>query len=176
MLQLSVPNYHSSIMFTNLQSLPLKILKVSILFVGAATLVASMLVIFDPFKQQPVLRDKKRVTDLQQYLDLVAAYNMTEPIAPFSSSETLKQVGTAESGCALTTEHCTITNDSCANLRFILPDATLDLPQDPQTGTKAKTGYAVMQESSGKITFIACGSETKEIEEGRVFEKNKPTR
>jgi hypothetical protein len=63
----------------------------------------------------------------------------------------------------------------CLNLRYILPDPSLDLPQDPQVGTVSKTGYGVVLEAPGKIKIVACHSENSQIEEGREFEKELST-
>jgi hypothetical protein len=140
-----------------------------VIFVASLLLFAG--VIFDPLKVQPHFRDLKRAEDVVTFQNWIREYLASPAALRTGISSDMMQIGLSKSGCALQTERCSIPSDGCINLRQIVPDITLDLPQDPQFGNKDKTGYAVVFIPPDIVKVVACHAETHTIEEGSANAK-----
>jgi hypothetical protein len=68
------------------------------------------------------------------------------------------QLGTAASGCAISTGGCTATVSACLDLSTPLVKYLKNIPVDPN-GIAASTKYSAVVDTNGIVTIKACGTE-----------------
>ncbi|MDE2025660.1 MAG: hypothetical protein KGJ07_04155, partial [Patescibacteria group bacterium] len=81
--------------------------------------------------------------------------------APAGLSTIEQQLGTATTGCAISTGGCGVTATACLDLATPLAKYLKALPIDPLTATynAGTTGYSALKDSNGIVTIRACGTE-----------------
>jgi prepilin-type N-terminal cleavage/methylation domain-containing protein len=127
-----------------------------------ATLLVVVFVALNPGGRLQAARDARRSSDVDSILTAVHQYvidnNSTYP-AGLSTVE--QQLGTATTGCAISTGGCGVTATACLSLGTPLAKYLKSIPVDPLTSTynAGTTGYSVLKDSNDIVTVRACGTE-----------------
>ncbi|MEI6533577.1 MAG: prepilin-type N-terminal cleavage/methylation domain-containing protein [Candidatus Roizmanbacteria bacterium] len=114
----------------------------------------------NPSKRIADAQNARRSTDIDQILSAVHQYIVdNNGTIPSGISATELQLGSATSGCAISSGGCAVTTAGCLDLSSILAGYLKSIPADPLPALSAggKTGYSIMS-SSGIITVRACGA------------------
>ncbi len=108
-------------------------------------------------------RDARRFTDVETILTAIHEYivdNKGSFPAGLSVGMSETQIGSAASGCAVSTGACAVTTAACVNLTTPLASYLASIPIDPSlVSTSTKSNYSVVITSSGIVTIKACGVE-----------------
>lgn len=127
-----------------------------------ATLLVVVFAAINPSNRLKQARDAKRTSDVDAILTSIHEYIIDNTgNAPAGLSSVQQQLGTATTGCTISSGGCTVTATSCLNLTTPLVKYLKSLPIDPLTSTytAATTGYEADQDSNGIITVRACAGE-----------------
>jgi len=128
-----------------------------------STLAVVVFVALNPGQRLKDSRDARRTTDVDSLLTAVHQYIVDNKSAsPGSLSTVEQQLGTAASGCAISTGGCSVTAAACLDLSTPLAKYLKSIPVDPlstPTYSDGKTGYTAIQDSNGLVTIRACGTE-----------------
>src|SRR5690349_9240278 len=113
-----------------------------------ATLLVVVFVALNPGGRLQQARDARRTSDVDSILTAVHQYIIdNNSTAPTGLSTTEQQIGTATTGCAISTGGCGVTADSCLDLTTPLAKYLASMPIDPLGGTtytSGKTGYSAV--------------------------------
>ena len=126
-----------------------------------AILAVVVFVSLDPVTRFKNARDARRRADTQSILTAVHQYivdnNGTLPSGITTSD---LQLGTAGSGCTVSTGGCSVATASCLDLSTLLAKYLKSVPIDPSlASTSTKTNYSVVKDSNNIVTVKACGTE-----------------
>lgn len=128
-----------------------------------AVLAVVVFVALNPAQRFKDARDARRATDVETLLSAVHSSivdNKGTMPAGLSAGMSEAQLGTAASGCAISSGGCSVTTAACLDLATPLAAYLKTIPVDPtSTYTSAKTGYSVVVDSNGIVTVRACGTE-----------------
>lgn len=134
------------------------------LLVVIAIIVALAVVVsvaLNPGQRLKDSRDARRTTDLDSILSAIHQSIVDNKGANPAGLSTLeKQLGTASSGCAISTGGCSVTAVACLDLGTSLSKYLKSIPTDPLDGTAGTTKYSAIQDSNGIVTVSACGTGT----------------
>lgn len=121
-----------------------------------------VLVALNPAQRFEDARDARRSTDVETILSAIHTSIVdskgTLP-SGLSAGMSEVQLGTASSGCAVSTGGCAVTTAACLDLTTPLVKYLASIPMDPNGGTAATTKYSVVVNSNGIVTVKACGTE-----------------
>ncbi len=127
-------------------------------------LAVSVFVALNPSKRLIDARDARRTSDIDTILTAVhesIVDNKGTPPGTMTSGMTEKQLGTAVTGCAISTGGCSVArNTDCIDLSAALNKYLKSIPVDPKSGTAALTNYSVVMDTNGIVTVKACGTGT----------------
>lgn len=123
-------------------------------------LAVTVYVALNPTKRLSDARDARRTADIDAILAATHQYIVDNKGAlPTGVSTTTElQIGTAASGCTVTTGTCN-TGAACVDLSVPLASYLKTIPVDPKTGTASSTLYSIASNANGIITVKACGAE-----------------
>lgn len=127
-----------------------------------ATLAIGVFVALNPSQRLKDSKDARRRTDVANVLTAVHAYIVDNGGAlpsGLTAGMTESQLGTAASGCTVSTNGCAATATACVDLSTPLAAYLKDIPYDPSTGSAAETNYSIVVDSNGIVTVKACGAE-----------------
>lgn len=125
-----------------------------------ATLAVVVFVALNPGQRLKDARDARRTSDVDTILSAIHSSIVdNDGTAPAGLSTVEQQLGTAASGCAVSTGGCTVTAAACLNLTAGLAAYLKSIPTDPNGGTTAETNYSAIMDSNGIVTIRACGTE-----------------
>jgi prepilin-type N-terminal cleavage/methylation domain-containing protein len=128
-----------------------------------AILAGAIFVAIDPARRLHETRNARRASDIATILDAIKTYQVDNEGSHFGTiaglgDNVLTQLGTASSGCVRACGSDT-TDTACVDISAMGSNYLTAVPFDPQGGTAEKTGYALIKDSNGALTLIACGSE-----------------
>lgn len=118
-------------------------------------------VALNPSKRIKDAKDSRRASDVDSLLTAVHQYIIdNKGTVPAGIDTTMRQLGTAVTGCTISNTFCTVTPTSCLDLSAttLLGKYLKSIPVDPN-GTAALTQYAVTADVNGIVTVTACGTE-----------------
>lgn len=129
-----------------------------------AILAAAIFVALDPLQRFQDARDSRRSSDLTNLLSAVKTDQVDNGgsyIAAIAAltADSYYIIGTDANGC---NAGCTaqVTQAACADLTGIVTEGYLSaVPQDPSSGTAAKTDYYIMRSTEGTVEVGACDPE-----------------
>lgn len=127
-----------------------------------SALAVTVFVALNPAQRLKDGRDARRTTDTENILSAIHTYivdNKGSLPAGLTAGMAEKQLGTASSGCAVTTGGCSTGAVDCVDLSTPLAAYLKSIPQDPNGGTAALTKYSVTVDTNGMVTVKACGTE-----------------
>lgn len=127
-----------------------------------STLVVVVFTALKPGQRLQDARDARRSSDVDTILTAIHSYivdNKSALPTGLTAGMLETQIGTAGSGCAVTTGGCNATGSACVDLSTPLASYLKEIPTDPKTGTAAQTGYSVVVNSNNIVTVRACGAE-----------------
>lgn len=129
-----------------------------------AILAIAVFVALLPSKRLSDSRDAKRRTDVETVLSAIHSYIVDNGGAlptGLTAGMVEKQLGTATSGCTLSTNGCNVVaTGACVDLSTPLAKYLKTIPIDPNaTASAALTTYTVIVDSNGLVTVRACSSE-----------------
>jgi prepilin-type N-terminal cleavage/methylation domain-containing protein len=108
-------------------------------------------------------RDSRRYTDVASILTAIHEYivdNRGALPSGLTAGMSETQIGSAGSGCAVTTGGCNVAASACVNLTTPLAAYLASIPVDPSLASdSAETNYSVVVNSNGIVTIRACGVE-----------------
>jgi prepilin-type N-terminal cleavage/methylation domain-containing protein len=132
-----------------------------ILIIGI--LAVSVYVALNPAGRLADARNATRSSDVQTILTAIHAYIVDNKGAlptGLSAGMVEKQLGTATTGCTISTGGCNVTGAAdCVDLSTPLAKYLKSIPVDPNGGTAALTKYSVVVNTNGIVTVKACGAE-----------------
>lgn len=136
------------------------LIELLLVIVIISILAVTVFVALDPAKRIKDARDARRATDVNSLLTAIHEYIIdNKGSAPSGLSSTEKQLGTAASGCAISSGGCAVTTAACLDLSTVMAKYLKSIPTDPNDGTDATTKYSAVQDSNGIVTIRACGTE-----------------
>lgn len=128
-----------------------------------AILAGAIFVAIDPARRLNETRNARRASDIATILDATKKYQADNEGVHYSTIAALTvgeyyQIGTASTGCAIA---CGLENtqSACVNINGMGTNYLALVPVDPNNGTTAQTGYAMVRDSQGAITVLACAPE-----------------
>jgi prepilin-type N-terminal cleavage/methylation domain-containing protein len=136
-----------------------------------AILAIIVLVALNPVLRFQQSRGARRSTDVETILSALHLYisdntgalptNVTRGMAE-------RQLGTAGTGCAISTAGCAVVNTACLDLSSSLAPYLKTIPIDPsESSTSGRTGYSIVVDSNGIATIRACLAEEAQIHSSR---------
>jgi len=132
-----------------------------ILIIGI--LAVSVYVALNPAGRLADARNATRSSDVQSILTAIHAYIVDNKGAlptGLSAGMAEKQLGTASTGCVISTGGCNVTGAAdCVDLSTPLAKYLKSIPVDPNGGTASLTKYSVVVDTNGIVTVKACGAE-----------------
>jgi prepilin-type N-terminal cleavage/methylation domain-containing protein len=138
------------------------LIELLVVIVIISVLAVTVLVALNPPKRIRDAKDDRRLTDIDSILTAVHEYFVdTKGSLPsgLSAGMVEKQLGTATSGCAISSGGCNVTGDGdCVDLNSPLSTFFLSIPIDP-SGTAALTKYSIIVNSNNMVTVKACAQE-----------------
>lgn len=110
-------------------------------------------------------RDARRTKDVETILTAVHK-SITDnkgalPVG-LSTGMAEAQLGTASTGCTISTGGCSVTATSCVDVSASLTKYLKSIPIDPTGGslyTSSQTGYSISVDANNLVTVKACGAE-----------------
>lgn len=125
-----------------------------------AVLAVVVFVALDPVTRFADARDARRESDVQTILSAIHQYVIDNKGAmPTGLNTTEKQLGTAASGCEISSGACSVTAGSCLDMSTDLAKYLKSVPYDPENGSDATTHYSVQLNADGIATVRACDTE-----------------
>ncbi len=127
-----------------------------------AALAVTIFVALNPAKRLQDARDDRRRVDVDSILTAIHEYvidNGSSYPSGLSAGMSEVQLGTASSGCTISSGGCATTATACVDLTTPLAKYFKSIPIDPKSGSAATTNYAVVINSDGIVTVKACGTE-----------------
>lgn len=123
-----------------------------------AILAVIVIVAVDPVARFENARDSRRLSDVQSITSALHQYVIDHRgVFPTGLDTTERQIGTATTGCALTTSHCTVKgNQDCLDLTEALQPYLHGVPSDPKLGDEAYTHYSVRVGRDNALLVEAC--------------------
>jgi len=128
-----------------------------------AILAAAVFVAIDPTRRFNESRNARRSSDIATILEAVKKNQADNGGTLYTTIDSLTEdlyytIGTCTTGG---NSDCTAqtTQASCVDLSSMPTNYLATVPQDPSTGSEAKTDYYLMKDSNGAITVGACDSE-----------------
>lgn len=127
-----------------------------------SALAVAVFVSLNPAQRLKDARDARRVTDVDTILSAIHTYIVdNKGTIPSGLNATEKQLGTAVTGCAISTGTCAVAGATdCVDLTTPLANYLKTIPMDPLDGTAALTGYSVVLSAEGLVTVKACKTGT----------------
>ena len=142
------------------------LIELLLIIVIISALSVSIFIALNPAARLADARGSRRQTDVNTILSAVHQYLVENdgsyPSGMTATAMSETQIGTADSGCAISTGPCNAVTTACIDLSSSLTPYIKSIPIDPAgspTYTAAKTGYTVQVDAKGIITINACGSE-----------------
>jgi prepilin-type N-terminal cleavage/methylation domain-containing protein len=125
-----------------------------------AALALIVIVALDPAKRFEDSKNARRLSDIQSISTALSQYIVdNRGTIPSNITQEEKQIGTAGSGCELSTDVCNIANTGdCADLSTTLGRYLREMPFDSEYGSADLTHYSVQMDSNNIITVRACES------------------
>ena len=129
-------------------------------------LFALTIVAVNPIRQFAQADNTQRRSNINALLEGVYQYAAdnrgTLPV--FIPSTSTQQIGSATSGCTITTCAATTTTDVCLNLYpTLVPTYLADIPKDPDQTSSSTTHYAITKSTTNnRLTVTACDAELSE--------------
>lgn len=130
-----------------------------------AILATVVFVALDPVRRFADARNSRRWNDVNSLLTANHQYivdNDGSLPTGLSTSMAETQIGTCATGGDTL---CPGAATACVDLSTPLATYLKSLPQDPENGTAATTGYSVAVDANNLITISACGAENSETVE-----------
>lgn len=123
-----------------------------------AILAVIVIVAVDPIARFENARDARRLSDVQSITSALHQYVIDHRgVFPEGLDATERQIGTATSGCALTTPHCSVKGEQdCLDLTNALQPYLHGVPSDPKDGDDARTHYSVQVGRDNALLVEAC--------------------
>lgn len=125
-----------------------------------ASLAVTAAVALNPAQRFKDTRDARRGTNVDTVLSGIHAYivdNRGALPAGLSAGMAERQLGSAVSGCTISTGSCSVVNDACLDISSPLATYLKTIPTDPSLTTEStSTGYSVVVDSNGIVTVKAC--------------------
>lgn len=144
---------------------------IELLLVIAVISVMSVVVFvaLDPAKRLQDGRNARRTVDTETILTAIHQYIVdNKGDLPAGLSTTEKQLGTATSGCTISTGGCSVVaTGDCVDMGTTLNKYLKAIPQDPKDGTASLTKYSVVSDANNIVTVRACGAEGTTIAASR---------
>ncbi len=120
-----------------------------------AILAVTVFVALNPAKRIKDAKDARRASDINSILTAIHEYIIdNKGSLPTGLTTTEVQLGTAASGCALTSGTCS-TAAACVDMSTPLVKYLKTIPIDPD-GTAASTGYSIVVDANSIVTVKAC--------------------
>lgn len=126
-----------------------------------AALAVVVFVALNPSQRIKDSRDSRRSSDVQSILTAIhqsIVDNKGALPAGLTTGMAERQLGTAATGCAVSTGGCSVVNAACLDVSTPLAKYLKSVPTDPG-GTAAITGYSVVVDANNIVTVKACGTE-----------------
>jgi prepilin-type N-terminal cleavage/methylation domain-containing protein len=128
-----------------------------------ATLAIVVFVALNPAQRFSDTRDARRTADAQTILTAIHAYivdNKGALPSGLTTGMSEVQLGSAGSGCAVSTGGCSVAATACTNLSTPLEKYLKTIPIDPSlTTASTETNYSVVVDANNIVTVRACGTE-----------------
>jgi len=137
------------------------LIELLVVIVIIVVLAAVVFVALNPSKRLKDAKDARRTTDIATILTAIhLAIVDSKGTLPsgLSTSMPETQLGTAGSGCAISTGGCAATPSACIDLSTSLNKYLKSVPADPN-GSAATTNYTVAVDANNIVTVRACGAE-----------------
>lgn len=137
-----------------------------LLVIGIIAVLATVVVVaLDPVTRFEDARNSRRLSDIQSILSATQQYIVDNKGALPSDLDTNeKQIGSAASGCSITTGTCNVTGDTdCIDLAGSLAPYLKSMPYDPEDGSEETTHYSITVDASNIVTVTACDSTDTDI-------------
>lgn len=136
-----------------------------------AILVVTVFAALNPAQRFKDARNARRSTDVETLLtaihESIIDSRGTLP-SGLSAGMSETQLGSAGTGCAVSTAGCNVVATACLNLATPLAAYLKTIPVDPSLATNsATTNYSVIVDSNGIVTIRACGAEGTTISTSR---------
>jgi len=138
------------------------LIELLVVIVILAALAVIVFVALNPLKRTQDARDARRATDVASILTAIHISTVdSKGSLPtgLSTGMAETQIGTAGSGCAISSGGCNASVAACLDLTSALPKYLKSIPIDPSIGSADKTGYTVAIDSNNIVTVRACGTE-----------------
>ncbi len=159
--KIGIINYESlRIFFMRVQKKGFTLIEILLVIGIIAVLATVVIVALDPAKRFQDARDSRRLSDIESILSAIQQSIIdNKGILPPGIDMTERQIGTAASGCSLSTDVCSVANDGdCVDLSASLAKYLKSIPNDPANGSAELTHYAVVADANNLITVKACDS------------------
>ncbi len=132
-----------------------------LLVIGIIAVLATVVIVsLDPATRFRDARDARRLSDIQSILSAVHQYivdNRGE--LPSGLDTTEREISTDGSGCAISTDVCSVSGGSdCIDLSGELARYLKTIPYDPENGSASHTRYSVQVDANNIVTVQACDS------------------
>lgn len=122
-------------------------------------LTVTVFVALKPAQRIQDANDARRSVDVSSILSAVHQYtvdNSGDLPSGLSAGMNEKQLGTATTGCAVSTGGCSVSGDTdCLDMSSTLSSYLAEIPIDPQ-GTSSLTGYTIKVNSDKQVIVRAC--------------------
>ncbi len=139
------------------------LIELLIVIVIIATLAVVVFVALNPAQRFQDARNARRTSDVNTILTAVHAYivdNGGSLPSGLSTGMSQVQLGSASSGCAISTGGCSVTASSCTNLATPLVKYLKTIPVDPSlSSSSTSTGYGIVVDANNIVTVTACRAE-----------------
>lgn len=113
----------------------------------------------NPVKRINDAQNARRTADIETMLTAIHEYivdNHGSLPTGLSLGMAQAQLGTAGTGCAVTTSGCTASGAACVDLTTPLASYLKSIPYDPSSGSATTTRYTVEVDSHGIVTVRSC--------------------
>lgn len=134
-----------------------------------AILAVVVFVALNPAQRIKDSKNSRRSTDVDSILTAVHSFvvdNKGALPSGLANSTAETQLGTAETGAAISTGGCGVTATAALDLSSSLGSYLKSIPVDPD-GTAALTGYSIAVDANGIVTVNACQAEDTTISASR---------
>lgn len=120
-------------------------------------------VALNPAQRIKDAHDARRTADVDNILTAIHSYiidNKGSLPTGLSAGMSEAQLGTAASGCTISTGGCSVTTAACLDLSTPLVKYLKTIPVDPSLASSStKSSYSVVVDSNSIVTIKACGTE-----------------
>jgi len=138
------------------------LIELLLVIVIISILAVTVFVALNPSKRIKDAKDDRRLSDINSILSAVHSSIIDNKGALPSGLTTgmvEKQLGTAGSGCAISTNGCSVAGDGdCVDLTTPMTKYLKTIPIDPD-GTASLTKYSIIVDSNNMVTVRACAAE-----------------